>query len=63
MSRPSKTIVPPVGSSSRVSSRPVVRLAAAGLADQAERLARADVEVEPVDRLHRADLPLQQALA
>ena len=31
-------------------------LAAAGLADQAERLALADVEVDAVDRAHRADL-------
>ena len=39
------------------------RLAAAGLADQAERLARADVEVDAVDGLHRADLALQQSPA
>ena len=39
------------------------RLAAAGLADQAERLAAPDVEVDPVDRPDRADLPAQQALA
>ena len=63
MSRPSNTILPAVGSQSRVISRPVVRLAAARLAHQAERLALRDGEVDAVDRLHRADLALQQALA
>ena len=35
------------------------RLAAAGLADQAERLALADVEADAVDRAHGADLALE----
>ena len=35
------------------------RLAAAGLADEAERLALLDEEVDPVDRAHRTDLPLE----
>ncbi len=38
------------------------RLAAAGLAHDAQRLAGLDLEVEAVDRVHGADLPLQQAL-
>ena len=38
-------------------------LAAAGLADQAQRLAGLDVEVHAVDGLDRADLALQHALA
>ena len=60
MSRPSNMICPPVGSSSRVSSRPVVVLPQPDSPTSAERLAAAHVEVEPVDGLHRADLALQQ---
>ena len=63
MSRPSNSIVPPVGSSSRVISRPVVVLPQPDSPTSAERLARAHVEVDAVDRLDRADLALQQALA
>ena len=44
---------------SRRSEPPDRRLAAAGLPDEAERLAPADVEVDPVDRLDRGDLALQ----
>ena len=33
------------------------RLAAAALADEAERLAAPDLEADAVDRVHRADLP------
>ena len=36
------------------------RLAAAGLADEAEDLARADVEVDAVDRVDRRDLALEE---
>ena len=36
------------------------RLARAGLADEPERLARSDVEADAVDRLHVADLALDQ---
>ena len=39
------------------------RLAAAGLADEADRLAAADVEVDAVDRLQLADGALEDALA
>ena len=56
MSWPSKRIVPPVGSRSRVSSRPVVVLPQPDSPTSAERLALADVEVDAVDRLDRADL-------
>ena len=38
-------------------------LAAAGLADQTERLARIDLEVDAVDRVHRADLLLEDDAA
>ena len=37
----------------------MVRLAAAGLAHQAERLALLDVEADAIDRLDRADLALE----
>src|SRR4029077_12200648 len=37
------------------------RFAAAGFADQAERLAGINVEVDAIDRLHGAGLPLEQA--
>ena len=63
MSRPSKTIRPPVGSSSRVSSRPVVVLPQPDSPTSAECLAAPDGEGQPVDRLHRADLALQQTPA
>ena len=38
-------------------------LAAAGLADEAERLAGGQLERDAVDRLHRADLPLEDDAA
>ena len=43
-----------------MTSRPVVRLAAAGLADDREASRPADVEVDAVDGLDRADLALEQ---
>ena len=43
---------PPVGSSSRRTARPSVGLAAAGFADQPERLASLDGEADAVDRAH-----------
>ena len=63
MSLPSNSIVPG-GRFEQPGDQPAHgRLAAARLADDAEGLARAHVEVDAVDRLHRADLPLEQALA
>ena len=60
MSRPSKTIVP-AGRLQQPGEQPAGGgLAAAGLADQAERLAPLDVEVEAVDGLHRADLAAEE---
>ena len=56
ISSPSNLIEPLVGSSSRSSSRAGRRLAAAGLADEAERLAALDVERDAVDGVHGADL-------
>ena len=46
---PSKRTEPEVGRGSCMTARPVVRLPAAGLADEAERLALADVEADPGD--------------
>ena len=39
------------------------RFAAAGLADQAEGLAGADVEADPIDRFDRPDLAVQDPAA
>ena len=53
---------PPVGRRRELDDRPAERrLAAAGLADEAERLARHDLEVDAVDRVDRADLAAQHA--
>ncbi len=46
-------IAPAVGFCRNTSARPIGGLARPGLADDAERLAAADVEVDAVDRLHR----------
>ena len=54
---------PPVGRSRRSTRRAVVRLAAAALADEPERLAAAQDEVHAVDRLHRADRAAQDRSA
>ena len=63
MSRPSKTISPAVGSSSRVSSRPVVVLPQPDSPTSAKVSPRRDVEGHAVDGLDRADLALQEALS
>ena len=63
MSWPSNSIVPPVGSSSRVISRPIVDLPQPDSPTTPRVSPAAHVEVDAVDRLHRADLPLEQALA
>ena len=63
MSRPSNTILPAVGSSSRVSSRPVVVLPQPDSPTSDSVSPLRDREVEPVDGLHRADLALQQPAA
>ena len=60
MSRPSNSIFPPVGSSSRVISRPVVVLPQPDSPTSASVSPAQHLEVEPVDRLHRPDLALQQ---
>ena len=39
------------------------RLAAAAFADQPERFAAMDVEIDAVDRVHRADLPASEQTA
>ena len=56
-SRPSSSTCPalmrPPGGSSRMTEVPEHGLAAAGLADQAERLALGDGEADAVDRVHR----------
>ena len=57
MSRPVEgSTLPPVGSSSRVMQPAGGGLAAAGLADQAERLAGATARSMPSTALDRADL-------
>ena len=61
MSRPSKMIVPSVGSSSRVSSRPVVVLPQPDSPTRESVSPVADREVQPVDGLDGADLALEQA--
>ena len=61
MSCPSKMIRPAVGSSSLMMRAPERRLAAPGLADDAERLALAHRQVDAVDRLHLADRALEDA--
>ena len=54
---------PRSGSSSRMTTRAERRLAAAGLTDQPERLARVDLEIDAVDRVHVADLLLDEDAA
>ena len=54
MSTPSKVTLPAVGSSSRISSPAERRLAAAGLADDAEGLALVELEGRPRRRPSRA---------
>ena len=61
MSLPSKTIRPAVGSMSLHDGPAERRLPAAGLADDPERLAPQDLEVDPVDCAHRADGVLEDA--
>ena len=63
MSRPSKMTLPPVGSSSRVISRPVVDLPQPDSPTRPSVSPCAHVEVDAVDGLHGADLALEQALA
>ena len=64
MSRPSKTICPPVGSSSRVISRPVVVLPQPDSPTSAERLARArPSKSRPSTAWTAPTWRLQQALA
>ena len=63
MSLPSNSTLPPVGSSSRVISRPMVDLPQPDSPTTPRVSPGADVEVDAVDRLHRADLPLEQPLA
>ena len=58
MSRPSNSIFPSVSSCRRTMQRPSVDLPQPGLADQPERLARADVERDVVDGVHAGDLAL-----
>ena len=53
-SAPSKSISPAVGSMRRSSARPVVDLPDPLSPDEAERLARRDLEADAVDGLHRA---------
>ena len=62
-SAPSKKICPSVGSISRMQRPPERRLAAARLADEPERLAAPDLQVDAVDRLHVADGALEEPLA
>ena len=63
MSRPSKMILPAVGSRSRVSSRPVVVLPQPDSPTSESVSPALDREVDPVDGLDGADLALQQAPA
>ena len=56
MSRPLNMIVPPVGSTSLMIVRAERRLAAARLADEPERLAGLDREIDAVDGVDCADL-------
>ena len=60
MSRPSNMIVPAVGSISRVTIRPVVVLPQPD-SPTSDEVSPGAPEVEAVDRLHGADLPLEQA--
>ena len=60
MSWPSKRISPEVDSSSRITRRAVVLLPQPVSPTMPERLAAADVEADPVDRLDRADLALEE---
>ena len=62
MSRPSNVIRPPVGSSSRLTSRPVVVLPQPDSPTRPSVSPGCTVEVDPVHRLDRADLAAQQAL-
>ena len=59
MSRPSKRIVPLVGSSSRITRRAVVLLPQPVSPTMPERLAAHHVERHAVDGVHGADLPLE----
>ena len=59
MSWPSKRISPDVGVEQARDQPRGRALAAAGLADDPERLAALDVEVDAVDGLHRADFALE----
>ena len=63
MSRPSKMTVPGGRLVQAHEAAPERRLAAAGLADEAERLARAHLEADAVDRLHARDLAPDHAAA
>ena len=59
MSRPSKTIVPPVGSSSRMMQRAIVDLPQPDSPTTPSVSPCADREADAVDRLHGADLLLE----
>ncbi len=62
-SRPSNRISPDGRLDQAQNAAPGRRLAAAGLADKAERLARRDVERDAVDGMHMIDHALQKAAA
>ena len=63
MSLPSNMMLPPVGVSSRVISRPVVDLPQPGLSDEPQRTTLDHLERDPVHGLHIADGAVDEALA
>ena len=60
MSWPVEPIVPSVASNRRITTRASVDLPQPGLPHQAERLAGIDLQVDAVDRVHVADVVLEQ---